>query len=265
MRAREWVDNQHYNPRLHLKHWTGKADIVHVFDKILKKHFPQNIRRICSEVAFYDDREVDTIIGLPQAFDQFFTDFERAGATVLDETVASIRAGTFMVLSESARAELAIYLGVQELRTKRARIATGDLMAAISKQQFIAHIRRTQPDLAIEDSWVDIDVDERAKLAAQLHLVTNEEIRASMSAIFLERNWLLLRNATAEKFYTSDHPIVDHGEVTSEGVSLACTLALRAASTFGMEGRFKTLLPDLLVNVFAVGPIACSRYSIGDA
>jgi hypothetical protein len=256
MATRDWVYNQHYNPRLHLKRWGSSTGVVHVFDKVVRKQFSRHINDVCSAFEFYDDSEVDRIIAQPQAFDQFFTDFEKAGARVLEETVQSICAGTFAVLSESARAELAIYLGVQELRTKRARIAAGDLMADSIRRQFLAHIRHTQPDLPIEESWIDIDVDERAKLAAQLHLVTNEEIRTSMSTVFLERNWLFLHDATAEKFYTSDHPIVDHGEVTLTGVSLACTLALRAASTFGKEGRFKTLLPELLVNVFAVGPIA---------
>jgi hypothetical protein len=76
-----------------------------------------------------------------------------------------------------------------------------------------------------------------------------------MSAVFLNRHWWFLRNRTPKGFYTSDHPIVEHGDVTPEASSLATTLALNAASTFNETGIFRRLLPVLLTGILTMGPI----------
>lgn len=248
------VKKEHYNPQLHLRQWAPDGSL-HVFDKTSGRQFPQHIRNICSERAFYDDAELETLIGEPQSFEKFFRGFEQAGAKVIRETLDSIRVGSFSALSEPAGVDLAIFLGIQQLRTKRARADAGDLMEAISKKQFLAYIQRTQPELSIEESWLEMKADERARFGAQLHLVTDEEARVSMSAVFLNRHWWFLRNQTPRGFYTSDHPIVEHGEVTSEATSLAATLAVNAASRSGASGIFGRMLPVLLTGIFTAGPI----------
>jgi Protein of unknown function (DUF4238) len=170
------VKKEHYVPQLYLREWARRGGLQ-VFDKTSGQQFPQHTRNICSERAFYDDAELETLIGDPQPLEKFFHGFEIAGATVLRQTLNSIRAGNFAVLSESARVDLAIFLGIQQLRTKRARADAGDLMEAITKEQFLAYIRLTQPDVPIEESWLEIQANERARFAAQLHLVTDEEAR----------------------------------------------------------------------------------------
>jgi hypothetical protein len=219
------------------------------------RQFSQNIRDTCSERAFYDDAQLDSLSGKSQSLEKFFHGFEDAGAKVIRETLDSIRADSFSVLSECARVDLGIFLGIQQLRTKRARADAGALMEAICKQQFLAYIRRTQPELLVDESWLEMEADERARFGAQFHLVTDEEARVSMSAVFLNRHWWFLRNRAPKGFYTSDHPIVEHGDVTPEASSLATTLVLNAASTFGETGIFRRLLPVLLTGVLSVGPI----------
>ena len=249
------VKKEHYVTQFYLREW-ATGECVHVFDKTSSRQFPGNIGRIGCEQAFYDDAELDELAGDPQSLEKFFHGFESAGATVIRDTLSSIRADNLTVLPESARIDLAIFLGIQQLRTKRARAAAGDLMEAISKQQFLAYLRRTQPDLPIEESSLEMEANERARFAAQFHLVTDEEARVGMAGVFFHRHWLLLRNRQATGLYTSDHPIVEHGEITPEGESLAGTLALQAVSKSGSKGIFRKLLPVLLMNVFAVAPIA---------
>jgi hypothetical protein len=161
-----------------------------------------------------------------------------------------------VVLAQSARVDLAVFVGIQQLRTKRARAEAGDLMEAISKQQFLAYLRSTQPELAIDESALEMSADRRARFAAQLHLVTNEETRVSMAGIFLHRYWLFLRNRQAASLYTSDHPIVEHGEITPEGESVARSLAFQAVSKSGSSGIFGKLGPAFLMNVLTMAPTA---------
>ncbi len=249
------VKKEHYVPQLHLREW-ATDECVHVFDKTSCKQFPANIGRIGCEEAFYDDAELDELVGVPQSLEKFFRGFEDAGAAVIRDTLGSIRTGNLSVLPESARIDLAIFLGVQQLRTKRARAEAGDLMEAISKQQFIAYLRRTQPDFPIEESWLEMEANERARFAVQLHLVRDEETRVGMAGVFFHRHWLLMQNRQATGMHTSDHPIVEYGEVTPEGECLARTLALQAVSKSGSKGLFGKLMPALLMNVFAVAPVA---------
>jgi hypothetical protein len=145
------VKNEHYVPKLYLRAWAS-GEILQVFDKTLGRRFPRNIRDVGSERAFYDDVDLDVLVGEAQSLEKFFHAFEEAGAKVIRQTLDSIRVGNFSVLSESARVDLAIFLGIQQLRTKRARADAGDIMEAISKQQLLAYIRRTRPDLPIEES-----------------------------------------------------------------------------------------------------------------
>jgi hypothetical protein len=248
------VKREHYVPKFYLREWaTGES--LQVFDKALGRQFPQNIKNICSARAFYDDGELDTLVGEPQSFESFFRSFEESGAKVIRELLDSIRAGSFSVVSTPARVDLAIFIAIQQLRTKKARGVTGDLMEAVAKKQFLAHMRLTQPDLPIEQSWLEMEADERARFAAQLHLVRDEETRVSMSTVFFNRHWWFLQNRTAQPFYTSDHPIVEDGEVTPEASLLAATLAVNAASKSGAAGIFGRLLPILLTGMFKVGPI----------
>jgi hypothetical protein len=77
-----------------------------------------------------------------------------------------------------------------------------------------------------------------------------------MAGVFFHRDWWFLLNSGAKGFYTSDHPVVEHGEVTTAAASLAETLGFQAASAAGSKGIFGKLLPVLLTNIFAVGPLA---------
>ncbi|MGD0015191.1 MAG: DUF4238 domain-containing protein, partial [Bryobacteraceae bacterium] len=195
------VKKPHYVPSSYLTRFAIGARLQ-VFDKIQKRQFPANVRDCSSERAFYDDAELDAIAGQSQSLEGFFHGFEEAGAKVIDETLESIRMGSFSALAEPARIDLALYIGIQQLRTKRARADAGDLREALTKQQFIAYLRRTQPDFPIEESWLEMKADDRARFAMQLYLVTNEEVRVSMSAVFRNRHWCFLQNRTPHSFYT---------------------------------------------------------------
>jgi hypothetical protein len=249
------VKNQHYVPRSYLARFSIRGQLQ-VFDKIEKRQFPANVKNCSSERGFYDNAELDAIAGHSQSLERFFHCFESSGSKVIGEVLKSIRMGSFSALLGLARIDLALYIAIQHLRTKRARADAGDVMQADTKQQFIGHLRRTQPNFPIEESYLEIKADDRARFGAQLHLVANEEVRVSMSAVFLNRYWWFLRNRSSHSFYTSDHPIVEHGLTTPEARSLASDLALQAASKSGIRGIFRKLLPALLRNVFALGPIA---------
>jgi len=61
-----------------LREW-ATGEILQMFDKTLGRQFPQNIRDICSERAFYDDPQLDALSGEFQLLENFFHGFEGAG------------------------------------------------------------------------------------------------------------------------------------------------------------------------------------------
>ena len=64
------VKKPHYVPKLYLQEWATTSGKLHTFDKTLGRQLPQNIRDICSERAFYDNAELDVILGERQCGSQ---------------------------------------------------------------------------------------------------------------------------------------------------------------------------------------------------
>lgn len=173
------VKKPHYVQQSYLAGFSNDGHI-HVFDKSLRRQFTSHIRDICSERSFYDLEGMEELTGKEQQLESFFHGFEDAGVKVIRDNIGSIRDGAFTTLPQSERIDLALFLAVQHLRTKRTREIAGSLLESISKDAFLDHMRRTQPDFPIED-WLSVDADERARFAAHFYLVTNEDVRVAVS------------------------------------------------------------------------------------
>jgi hypothetical protein len=245
------VKKPHYVPQSYLRQFANDEHL-YVFDKTQRRRFGAHIEDVCSERAFYEFEGLEDAIGPDQGLEDLFQGFEDAGARAIRDTVGSIREGAFTELPQSQRLDLALFLAIQHLRTKRMREVTGQLMEAISKQGFIAHIRRTQPDFPIEDSWLTISADERARAAAQFWLVSDEDVRVVVAGMLNHRVWLFVHNETGDPFYTSDHPLAEHGEIGPAVESTAMAMAQTLAEKLNGKGLFRKILPSLLANLFAM-------------
>ena len=249
------VKKPHYVQQSYLAGFSNDGHI-HVFDKSLRRQFTSHIRDICSERSFYDLEGMEELTGKEQQLESFFHGFEDAGVKVIRDNIGSIRDGAFTTLPQSERIDLALFLAVQHLRTKRTREIAGSLLESISKDAFLDHMRRTQPDFPIED-WLSVDADERARFAAHFYLVTNEDVRVAVSGLLHNRCWVFLHNDTGGSFYTSDHPIVEHGDCSPSASATAVDLARDVAGKFDAGGLFQKILPSLLLSIFAMGARVC--------
>jgi hypothetical protein len=78
--------NQHYVPRLLLKHFvSGSSKQVFVFDKLTERSFPKSIKRVASELGFYDC-EVD---GASYSVDPLLTRMENVASRIITRIVAT--------------------------------------------------------------------------------------------------------------------------------------------------------------------------------
>src|ERR1039458_1156297 len=170
------VKKSHYVPQAYLRQFAND-ERLYVCDKAQRRYYGSHIKDVCSERDFYECEGLEDVTGPDYRVEDLFHGFEDAGARVIRDTVEAIRQGAFTELPKSQRLDLALFLAMQHLRTKRMREVAGQLMESISKESFLAHIRRTQPDLPMEDSWISISADERARTAAQFWLVADEDVR----------------------------------------------------------------------------------------
>ena len=245
------VKKSHYVPQAYLRQFAND-ERLYVFDKAQRRYYGSHIKDVCSERDFYECEGLEDVTGPDYRVEDLFHGFEDAGARVIRDTVEAIRQGAFTELPKSQRLDLALFLAMQHLRTKRMREVAGQLMESISKESFLAHIRRTQPDLPMEDSWISISADERARTAAQFWLVSDEDVRVVVAGMLSHRVWLLVHNETGNPFYTSDHPLAEHGEFGPAVESTATSMAQTLAEEFGEAGLFRKILPSLLANLFAM-------------
>ncbi len=244
------VKKSHYVPQLYLRQF-ATDERLYVFDKSQRRQYGAHIEDICAERYFYEFEGLEDITA-PDYVEDLFHGFEDAGARAIRDTVDSIREGTFTELPKGHRLDLALFLAMLHLRTKRMREVAGQLMETISKDRFLAHIRRTQPDFPVEDSWLTIRADERARTAAQVWLVSDDDVRVILAGMLSHRFWLFVHSEIGNAFYTSDHPLAEHGEFGPAVKSTAACMAQTMGEEFGEASLFHEILPSLLANVLAM-------------
>ncbi len=55
------------------------------------------------------------------------------------------------------------------------------MLRRAAKHQFLDYVRRVHPEMEMHESWMDIEVTDRAEFGAQFHLVYEEEPRIAMA------------------------------------------------------------------------------------
>jgi hypothetical protein len=150
---------------------------------------------------------------------------------------------------------LALYLAIQHLRTKRMPEEAARLLESITERNFVDYVKRTQPELPIEDVLGGMTLHERGKFATHLYLMTSEEMRVAVSSTLLRRAWVLFHNQMASPLYTSDHPLAEDQDCSQRGTSDAAEFTTQVVNAFESPGVFRTVLPDLVMNLLTMGAI----------
>jgi hypothetical protein len=227
------IKNQHYVPRFYLKNFINSKDKVFVYDKFVKRVFESKVKNIANENYFYDIDLLDEITGVDQFLEKYFHPLESKISKLLVELIEDLKNKNFIKLSRELKAELAIYLTYQHLRTREQREQMRQMIDSLTNA-----IGKIQLDeLGHSDNNFVIDIDD-AKFQASMILDRNnvEEI----ANILNNHIWIVLENKTDYNFYTSDHPLVRRGHIKRPGMSM------NGLASEGIEIAFP-ISPDYLI------------------
>ncbi|WP_431819488.1 DUF4238 domain-containing protein [Burkholderia sp. F1] len=242
----ELTKNQHFVPRLLLRHFTTSSDEdVQIFDSTRNKVRSSSIRRVLARNNFYDD---------DNAVEKFLAEkVEGPAAAAVDSIVADPNR-----VIEPGLPALLTFIAVQMARTPGTQSQALDFIDGFSSKVFeqFAELNGHPVESVQNLKWRP--TDERAMRNRLL-------LRSVLNRWLLEDlSWHVLSNGTNLPFVISDHPAVlynwylrnsdDPGYtgMTKNGVQIflplspSVTLALidKSVYKFGEKGSSHTLLSD---------------------
>jgi len=183
--------NQHYVPRLLLKHFVFSGSRVYIFDKITGRSFSNTIESVASEPCF-DDCTVD---GAPFPIHQLLKRIEDSSAPIIDRIV---EARSLRALGGSDRRMLALFAAVQMLRTKARREGLTHLIDDVRSAVEHAGI---DPNKVQGFEFLD---GKQTRVAAITSLPVLA--RELMSCLY-HKYWILHSTTPERPFYISDNPV----------------------------------------------------------
>ncbi|MBB4223954.1 DUF4238 domain-containing protein [Variovorax guangxiensis] len=242
----ELTKNQHFVPRLLLRHFTtGGAEEVQIFDSTRNRVRSSSIRRVLSRNYFYDD---------DNTVEDFLAEkIESPAATAINAIVADPSRAI-----EPGLPALLTFVAVQMARTPGTQSQALGLIDGFSSVFFeqLAELNGHPTEWMRNLKWRP--TDERAMRNQLL-------MRSTLNRWLLEDlSWHVLSNGTELPFVISDHPAVHYNwylrdcddlsytGITKRGVQIflplspSITLALidKSVYKFGEKGSSHTVLSD---------------------
>lgn len=171
------VRAQHYVPQSYLRRFTPDGKLLWVFDKTTGSTFRSSVHNVAQENGFYD---------LPGDVGQTV---ERTLSLIEERFSEGVEAllGSLSLTSE-IRHELADYIALQALRTRKTR----DVVSALA------------------DKLAPATIDAADTPGLHCDFMTNPEAIRSLGGVLRGHIWVVCRNDTEQPFYTSDHPVTSY-------------------------------------------------------
>lgn len=247
---------QHYVPRCYLKMWsTSDNQQVYVYDKVKDEIRKNSIRDVAAEGYFYDIKPTEFFtddylkvlrengINICEDSTQLIEhalaeEFENPFSQLLNKIIDRTKNLTiwhikncFSILEEE-KTELAAYLAIQFIRTKRIR--TGIQDSADCLTQILA-------DMGVPNSTIEkySMTKEQAK-NAHLSMLLDVENLDEITTCFLNLKWFVGINRTDKKFYTTDNAIGTQGHIKDP------IRSMNGIASRGVE-VFYPLSPDVIL------------------
>lgn len=208
------IKKQHYVPRFYLKSFANERSQIYVYDKPLSKSFSAHVDDVASTKYFYDIKELDDLVGIPQTLEKFFHPIEDTGADAIRHILTQFQNGIFSRIGNDWRRIMSEYLAIQFMRTPEFRTTLVELSEKVLQSLFITFLSANHPELLKNEIAVEINKDKIPKLHAQQLL--NFEWVSRLSATIEDHFWMIVLNNTKVPFYTSDSPFVKHGHLGTE-------------------------------------------------
>jgi hypothetical protein len=224
--------NQHYVPQFYLRRWSQNGKQIHVFDKVLSKHFTDSIVNVASEAGFFDIPWMDERAKAEGVANQLMEEMLRVDeaeiAPVFHKIATAVGTGLTPSLAEQERRTVVKAFALQMVRTREYREHV---------LEYGSHMTREQLRMEAARRGLEIDVD-------QLDFENTDEKQYHLERILgggffenlcyaLDGHTLIMQAVPdGHRFYTSDHPIIrSKGGVAERGSELlypiSPTVALR--------------------------------------
>lgn len=182
---------QHYVPQFLLREFTrGKSSQIHVFDKRTGRTFVTNTKNAAAESRFYDFDEGGSTVSL----EPVMTSMESVAAPLLHRIVAEESVGW---ISPHDRAHIALFVGLQLTRTRNFRDRISQAQAALAGK-----LRGMGVHPAAIPGYMEPSDGSAARVQARIAVTADE-----LAPFVADKTWMLLRNDTAQPFFTSDNPV----------------------------------------------------------
>jgi hypothetical protein len=243
---------QHYVPQLLLRGFVRtKKKLLYVYDKQTDKVFRTTPRNVAAESGFYDIPVPEGVVTIEPGLCALE---DKAGAIITEIR----RTGTIKNMTEEQQALLSAFVAVQHLRTPqyRANLLHMD-------QQIRARLEAAGHDPDKIENYRSFQNDEEVK-AFSLSFI--ESAVRDLSPFVFDKDWILVRTATARPYMIGDNPVSMYNQIDSRlrgnigfavrGIQISLPIAedlllLMACRTIGDDvrrtkgeiERLKTLAP----------------------
>lgn len=191
-----FVKQPHLIPEFYLKNFTNSEGNIYVFDKITRKQFSTNPKKVGKEGGFYDIDELHNLND-KQVVERVLFEIESQTAPVIKNVVEKLHANSFKGFSQEERKILSKFIFSQMRRTKRSRTNLKEFNHEITKQ--------------IKEKWGNGFIPEEFTEEfdpKDMQLNGLQDDFEEISNIFSDRIWIVWKNNTHQRFYASDHPVI---------------------------------------------------------
>ena len=229
------VKYQHYVPRFYLERFCDFEGMVWVYDKFLRKSYRRKPSEIAGETYFYGVPDLGKHIGVEQFVEKFFQPVEEEIAPIFEVLLRKLESHSYFKIYDEQRNSLAVFLGLQLIRTPAHRALALQMRAEMEKLGFRTYLQHEHPDIANKDFEMTWDKERESFFHAQRILDTDGLKR--VATVLYHHIWTVVENRSSKPLYTSDNPIVKKAHekrgwrgnsgIASRGIQLMFPLSSR--------------------------------------
>jgi len=236
------IKKQHYVPQFYLRNFSSDGVTIQVYDKFTGKVFRANIKDVGSEKYFYDIPNLEDELGVEQFIEKYFHSTEQSTSKTIANILDGLNNNSFIKLHPKNRAALAEFLALQFLRTKRFRNILSEFNEKLNEELFRTYLETINPEL----QTVDFELKTKEEVKPQLHALTflDPDLIESLAKTLYRHIWIILKNVTTKKLYTSDNPVVKKGHVKHPVLNMSGIASRGIEIAFPISPTYILLLID---------------------
>ena len=194
------VKHPHIVPKFYLKYFANARGKVYVFDKPNFKSFEVAPNKIAKIGGFYDIDEVEDIES-KQFIEHKLGEVETETAPIYKSLIKKLDQNKFYGFSIEERITLSKFIQSQLFRTEGHRNLINQ-----STSEFLRQLKNKVSETDFLQAKTEIiGIDTKSLQLSMINSVAN-----STGSELIDRIWIVYKNKTKYKFFTSDNPVLTH-------------------------------------------------------